>query len=227
MEFVINWQQALTSSWSLFWVSVLAILPTLFGGVLIFIIGMILAFWLRVFVERTLGKLKFHDFTKSLGVDVYLKKAGVEKNSLEVVGIISQWLAIFIFSFAAVSIFGLVSVTEVISRILLGVQSIFSVILILTGGYIISKIVETSVKLILVILGKSMAEFMARLAKYLVILLSVSAICVTYIPSPAISNLLIQILTYASILTLGIGLGLGFKDVVSALVMDIYHKIKS
>ena len=81
MNDVVSWQSALITSWAQVWTSFLAIIPQILGAVLIFAIGLVLAYWVKRIVGDVLRFAKFESISKSLGVEDFLKKSGIALKS--------------------------------------------------------------------------------------------------------------------------------------------------
>ena len=71
---VSSWQQALTASWGQVWTSFLGGLPTVLGAIVVFALGLILAYWVKHFIVQLLQLVQLEKLSKSAGIDKYLKK---------------------------------------------------------------------------------------------------------------------------------------------------------
>jgi len=112
------WQEALISAWDQVWTSFLTILPAVLGAVVVFAIGLILAYWVKRLIMEVLGVLRIEKLSGSLGIEQFLKKADVKLNLAEILGVFAQWLIILVFFLAATDILGLSSVSVVLTQVL-------------------------------------------------------------------------------------------------------------
>ena len=104
MNDITSWQAALVSSWAQVWSSFLRIIPQVLGAILVFAIGLVIAFWLKKLIADILRIVKFESLSKSLGTDQFLKKAGIRMDFTEMIAVFFQWLIILVFFLAATDI---------------------------------------------------------------------------------------------------------------------------
>jgi len=64
MEYPLVWQEALLNSWSQVWVSFLGIIPSVLGAIVVFAVGLLVAFWAKRIIVELLKLIK----VESLGL---------------------------------------------------------------------------------------------------------------------------------------------------------------
>src|SRR3990167_5176433 len=111
MNNIVTWQSALVSSWAQVWSSFLGTVPQILGAIVIFAIGLILAYWAKKLVMEVLKVVKLEMVSKTLGIDEFLKKAEIKVDFVGIVGLVVEWLIILIFFLAVVDILGLSAVS--------------------------------------------------------------------------------------------------------------------
>jgi hypothetical protein len=226
MKNITTWQQALTSSWSQVWTSFLGFLPQVLGAIIVFAIGLILAFWIRKFTIQLLKVVKINHLANSLGVSGYLKKAGVKMNISEVFGLVAEWLIIIVFFLAAVDILGLSAVSQVLTRVLGYIPNIFAAALIFVAGYVVAGVVETVTRGALASIDKKVAKPVGKLSRYFILTVSFFAAIEQLQIARSLINTFFQGLTYTIVLVFGLSIGLGSKDLVAKILNDWYEKMK-
>ncbi|KKR30641.1 hypothetical protein A2715_00440 [Candidatus Woesebacteria bacterium RIFCSPHIGHO2_01_FULL_39_32] len=220
------WQEALISAWDQVWTSFLTILPAVLGAVVVFAIGLILAYWVKRLIMEVLGVLRIEKLSGSLGIEQFLKKADVKLNLAEILGVFAQWLIILVFFLAATDILGLSSVSVVLTQVLSYIPNILAAALIFGAGYYVARLVETLVRGALTSVDHEVAKPVSKLSRFLVILVTFFAAVDQLQIAQGLIATFFQGLTYTIVLIVGLSVGLGAKDLVSKALTDWYQKIK-
>lgn len=172
MNSINTWQEALIVSWGQVWLSFVSILPSILGAIVIFSVGLIVAVWVKKLVEELLKILRIDSFAESAGVDKYLKKADIKYSSIELVGIVAQWLIILIFFLTVVDILGLSAVSRVLTNVLSFVPNVIAAALILAAGYMIAGVVDGLVRGSLVSVDHDLAKPVGKLSRWVIIVVA-------------------------------------------------------
>lgn len=226
MNGVLTWQQALISSWGQVWTSVLLILPRFLGAIVVFAIGLILAFWVKRLVVQFLKVVRFEKLAQSTGVDKYLKKADIKLSLVDLLGTVFEWIIILVFFLAVVDILGLSVVSTVLAQVLGYVPNVLASALIFAAGYIVGGFVDGLVRGALASVDHDAAKPVGRLARWVIIVVAAfAAIDQLQIARNFIATFF-QGLTYTIVLVVGLSVGLGAKDLVAKILNDWYEKIK-
>ncbi len=226
MNTVSSWQTALVASWSQVWVSFLGIIPSVFGAIVIFAVGLIFAYWVKRLVVEILSLTKVENLTKSIGIDSYLKKSGIKAGFVEMVGMIFEWFIILVFFLAAVDILGLTAVSRVLTSVLGYVPNIIAAALILAAGYFIANLVEKLIRGALVSVDHETAKPVGKLARWVILVIVFFAAVEQLQIARGLVTTFFQGLTYTIVLVVGLSFGLGAKDLVSKVLNDWYEKVK-
>lgn len=226
MRGVSAWQQALVASWNQVWASFLQVLPTIIGAILIFAIGLVLAYWVKRLLIEILNVLKFKKVSESLGVKEFLKKADIKLDLVEILGVVAEWLIILVFFLAAVDILGLSVVSTVLAQVLSYIPNILAAALIFGAGYFVANLVEGLVRGALVSVDHEAAKPVGKLARWVVLLVAFFAAVDQLQIAQGLIGTFFQGLTYTIVLAVGLSVGLGAKDLVSKVLTDWYEKIK-
>ncbi|MGC9343815.1 MAG: mechanosensitive ion channel family protein [Bacteroidales bacterium] len=226
MRNINTWQDFLITSWSQVWSSFLKVFPSILGAIVIFSIGLIVAVWVKKLVVELLKLFRLDKLTKSSGVDKYLKKAEIKYSTIELIGIVFQWLIILIFFLTSVDILGLSAVSDVLSDVLAFVPNVIAAALILAAGYIIADVVNGLVRGMLVSVDHDLAKPVGKLARWLIIVIAFFAAVDQLQIAQGLISTFFQGLTYTIVLVVGLSVGLGAKDLVSKVLNDWYEKIQ-
>ena len=226
MNGVLTWQQALISSWGQVWTSVLLILPRFLGAIVVFAIGLILAFWVKRLVVQFLKVVRFEKLAQTTGVDKYLKKADIKLSLVDLLGTVFEWIIILVFFLAVVDILGLSVVSTVLAQVLGYVPNVLASALIFAAGYIVGGFVDGLVRGALASVDHDAAKPVGRLARWVIIVVAAfAAIDQLQIARNFIATFF-QGLTYTIVLVVGLSVGLGAKDLVAKILNDWYEKIR-
>ncbi|KKQ52249.1 hypothetical protein A2865_02255 [Candidatus Woesebacteria bacterium RIFCSPHIGHO2_01_FULL_39_17] len=226
MRGVSVWQQALISSWAQVWTSFLAILPTVLGAIVIFAIGLILAYWIKRLVNELLKAVKFEKLSESLGIEQYLKKAEIKLDLAGVLAVFFQWIVILVFFLTAVDILGLSVVSEVLARVLSYIPNILAAALIFGAGYFVAGVVESVVRGAFASVDHEAAKPVAKFTRWVIILVTFFAAVEQLQIARGLIATFFQGLTYTIVLVVGLSVGLGAKDVVAKILNDWYEKVR-
>ncbi len=220
------WQSALITSWTQVWTSLLGIIPVVLGAIIVFSIGLVLAYWAKRMVIEFLKILRVEKISDQLGIEKFLKKAEVKLSFINILGSLVEWIIILVFFLSAVDILGLTVVSTVLTQVLSYIPNILAASLILGAGYIFSGLVENLVRGSLTSVDHSLAKPVGKLARWILLLVTFFAAVDQLQIARGLINTFFQGLTYTIVLVIGLSVGLGARDLVSKILTDWYEKIK-
>ena len=226
MNTISTWQGALISSWAEVWSSFLSVLPSLIGAIVIFAIGLILAYWAKRLIVELLRVVQLERLTKSAGVDRYLEKADIKMSFIELLGTLVEWIVILVFFIAVVEILGLSAVSQVLFSVLAYIPNVIAAVLIFAAGYIVGGLADGLVRGALASIDHDVAKPLGRLARWLIIVVAFFAAIDQLQIARGLIATFFQGLTYTIVLVVGLSVGLGAKDLVSKILNEWYDKIK-
>lgn len=226
MGTVSSWQMALTASWAQVWSAFLGILPSILGAILVFAIGLIIAYWAKRLVTEVLKMVKLDKLSKSAGIDGYLSKAEIKLDLVGLIASLVEWIIILTFFLAVVDILGLNVVSLVLTRVLGYIPNILAASLIFGAGYFVAGLVESLVKGALVSVDHEAAKPVGKLARWVILVVAFFAAVEQLQIARGLITTFFQGLTYTIVLALGLSLGLGAKDLVGKVLSDWYEKVR-
>ncbi len=226
MNGIAIWQGALIASWQEVWVSFLGILPSVLGAIVIFAIGLVLAYWAKRLVIESLRLIQTDKLIKSAGIDKYLVKADIKYTFVELLATIVEWLIILVFFLAVVDILGLNIVSQVLISVLAYLPNVLAAVLIFAAGYIVAGVVDSLVRGALVSVDHAVAKPLGKFARWLILIIAFFAAVSELQIAQGLIATFYQGLTYTLVLAVGLSVGLGAKDVVAKILDDWYEKLK-
>ena len=226
MDLFTAWQSALSASWSDVWTSVFGFVPNILGAIVVFVVGLIIAYWLKKIVVEVLKLAQIDDLARNAGVEKYLDRAEIKLSLSEILGTLVEWLVILTFFLAVVDILGLTAVSTVLLSVLGYIPNIIAAVLILAAGLIIARLVDGLVRGALVSVDHEAAKPLGKAARWLIILIAFFAAVDQLQVAQGLVNTFFQGLTYTIVLVVGLSVGLGSKDLISKILTDWYEKVK-
>jgi hypothetical protein len=145
------------------------LLPRLGVGVVVLIVGWLLARVARFAVTKALRAINFNVLTERAGLDGFLKQGGVEVDTVGIIGLLVYWLVILAALFIAASGLGLPNVTDLLARIMLFVPRVIVIVLIIAFGAYFARFVCASITTYCKNAGIRDGELLGRLAQYTVL----------------------------------------------------------
>ena len=222
-NFLLNVQDSLTGAATSILVSLVSYIPTLLAAVVVFIIGIVLANWLKAIVIKLLNVLRLSEVLSKGGFKHFLENAEITQKVEMVIGELVRYLTMLIFFVASINLLGLHTVTQVLNGLLSYLPNIFAAVLIFGAGVVLAGFLEKLVKGSLGGIDIKLSRLMAKFTSYLVVVFTVlAAISQLGIAKNLIDTVFIGFVGMLS-LALGLSLGLGSKDLVKAILED-WHK---
>lgn len=226
MGLLSSWQEALLSSWAQVWTSFLGILPSLLGAIVIFAVGLLLAYWVKRLIIEALKLIRFEKVSSSIGADKYLAKAEIRYGLIELLGTTVEWIIILVFFLAAVDILGLSAVSSVLATVLGYIPNVIAAALIFAAGYIVAGLAAALVRSALVSVDHEAARPIGRLTRWVILLVTFFAALDQLKIAQGLIATFFQGLTYTIVLVVGLSVGLGAKDLVAKILNEWYERIQ-
>lgn len=225
-NFVYSFENSLSFAFNQMMVGIISYLPSLLGALVIFLLGLILAGWLKKLTIKLLSLIKLDGAIKNAAIKDFLKNAQITGKIEIVIGEVIRWLTIVLFFVASVNILGLTSVSLFLNNIILGIPTLIAAVIILAVGIVIAGFLEKMVK---GSLGSSDPAF-SRLVGKVVSYATMTLFILAAISQLGIARFFIEttFTGFIAALALGIGisLGLGSKDLVKTLLDSWYKNLK-
>lgn len=220
-----TWQEALLTSWNQVWSSFLGFLPSFISAVIVFVVGIFVASWVRRIVEEILKAVRLEDLSRTSGFDGYLRRADIGLSATTLVGTVVKWLLLLVFFIATVEILGLSAVSTVLAGVLGYVPNVVAAALIFGVGFIVAGVVDGLVRGAFATIDHEAAKPVGRVARWVVLVVAFFAAVDQLRIAPALIDTFFQGLTWTFVLIFGLSIGLGAKDFVAKVLEDWYRRI--
>lgn len=143
-----------------------AFLPRLLLGLVILLVGWLVAKGVRVGTEKALRAFNFNVLFERSGLDSFLRQGGARSDTIRVFGLLAFWLVLLMAALVAASAMGLPNVSDLLRRVIWFLPRLFIGLLILAGGSYFARFVGSTVASY----GRSAklrdAAFLGKVAQY-------------------------------------------------------------
>lgn len=221
-----GYSNALVRAWNDVITRLFAFLPSLIAALAVFIIGWIIAGWLRSLTIKLLEAFRLSKLLKGTGIKKFLEKADVTTQIEEALGALIKWLIVLVFFIASVNILGLTTVSLVLESILAYIPSVISAALILGIGVLISGFVESLVKGAFGSINVKTGRLLGKITSYtIVIFAALAAISELRIAQAFINTIFTGFIAMLAI-GFGLAIGLGAKELVARVLSEWYEQFR-
>ena len=218
-----SWQNSLQLGLTYTIAQFTSFLPRLVGAFLVFVIGLLIARFIRSLVIRTLETLRVSKMVEKTPLELFFKNAEFGQKIEVVIGSVFYWLFLFLVVYTSVSILGLTPLSIFMDRILSYIPHIFSALIIFFFGVLLAGIAESVVKSGLRSLEAQSARLLAKTVSY-------GVVTIAAVAELGIASQFITILFFGVVLLFALGgglaLGLGGQFTVKKILEEWYQKSK-
>jgi len=133
------------------------------------VVFLVLARVARFAVRRGLRAINVHVVTERAGLDGFLKRGGLESDTIDIFAMIVYWLLIVVGLLLAFDVLGLSTVRDLLRQVVQYAPSLAAALVILTLGAYFAMFVGNTISAYFRGIGTRDAELLGRLAQYVVI----------------------------------------------------------
>lgn len=197
-------------------------IPNLINGLIILILGYLIARFVRWLVKTILQKVKFDPLIEKSGLTGTLRGLGVKTPISEIIAGVIFFLLLLSFMISAVRLMGLEPVARLLEQVLAFLPNLIAAVIVFMLGGVISKFTGDLVTTVAAGAGLSYARVLGRIVQYLVslfvLIVALGALGVD--TTVLVTSLPIVIASFG--LALGLALGLGARSAVQNIIAGYY-----
>jgi hypothetical protein len=156
--------RTMLDSFKSFWDQLLQFLPQLLFGIVILIVGWLLAKLIRLVLIKFLKFIRLDSIAEKAGIEDFLLKGGVQYSSVIIVANIIYWIMMLILTLAVLESLGLGAADDLFNRML---QYIPNIII----GTLFAKFMRSTIFTYLSNIGMSGAVFISNTAQWAILFL--------------------------------------------------------
>ena len=205
-----------------FWKSFVSFLPVLFGGLLILIIGLVVANLLKGILITLFSFLKLERLFQST--------KAIEKGEVklweDVIAEIVRWTVIILFLIPTLQVWGLSEATTVLNQILFYIPNVVIAVVIGFVGLVSSNLLANVVKRTIKTLGSTTANTLAVFTKSVIVFFTILVVLNQLGLAQDIIRILLTGIIGMLALAGGLAFGLGGKDIARDLLSELTKKVK-
>jgi len=204
-----------TDAWNAFAVKITAFLPELIGAIIIFVVGWIIARFVKLGVEKLLKLVRFDKATEKTGVREFLKKGDIVKAPSEIIGSLVYWFIMILVIIASMDAVGLPIVSGLLNSIFLYIPNVVAAIIVLLLGFLLGNLLSAVVRTAASNAGLKNAEGLGKLALYAIVFFSGAIALIQLGIGEDIVVSAFGFVFGAAALALALAFGLGGRDVAA------------
>ncbi len=205
-----------------FWVSFVNFLPDLFGGLIILVIGLIIANLLK---RLLLTLFEFFRLERFFSQTKAMDKGEV-KLWEEVVVEILRWTVVVLFLIPTLEVWGLSRATVVLNQILFYLPNVLIAVIIGFFGLVVSNLVSDLVKRSVKTLGSTSANALAVFAKTVIVFFTALVVLNQLGVAQDLVRILFTGIVGMLALAGGLAFGLGGKEMARDVLDELKAKMK-
>ncbi|MFH1997601.1 MAG: mechanosensitive ion channel domain-containing protein [Patescibacteria group bacterium] len=204
--------------------TVAAYLPSIIGALAIFILGLIVAKMFRGTTKKVLKWVGFTKLVERTNLDEVLQKAGVKKDTVEILASIVYWIVLLVFLSAVFEALGLEVVVKTFNQLIAYLPNIIVAIITVILALMVGRFVKSAIMAGLEKLHIAYGNVVAVIAEGLVVLLGASIAASQLGLDITIITANVTAIVIGVVALLVLALGLGSRTVVSNIIGGYYTK---
>ncbi|CAN5638332.1 hypothetical protein BH23PAT2_BH23PAT2_09940 [soil metagenome] len=206
-----------------FWKAIGGFLPSLFGAILLIIIGAFVAKIVEKLIAKLFALLNVNEFKKNKTVKKTLDSTDLNFDVAGIAGRVGFWIVIIIFALAAAEVLGLDAMRDTIRDLLGYVPNVLAGIIVLTITIAGARLVRDAITAALTRMSVDFARPVANVSYYvLVIFGTLMALDQLGFDTTILTNN-ITVIVAGFTLALALAFGLGGRDVAGRIVEQMYN----
>lgn len=201
--------ESLAASFSAVWGGVAAFVPHFVAAVLLVFVGSILADLVGKLVRQILSAIRLDQALRSVGLEDYVRRAGMSLDSGAFFGALVKWFLVVVFLVQALGALGLTSVTLFLSNVAGYLPQVSVAAFVLLAGLVVGEVMEGVVSAGARLTSLGRANFLGSVCRWAIwIFSSVVALYqlgVTAVFSETVLNAVVMSMALAAGLAFGLG----------------------
>lgn len=198
-------------------------IPRLIGGLVVLIIGLVIAAVVDRLVITLLKAIRFETFLKRYGLS---QVEGTEVSWSQVLAELARWTIIIVFLIPTMQVWGIGGATGVLNQILLYIPNVVIAVIIALVGLVFAKLAHDTTLSATKSLGKDLAHTTALIARWSIIIF----VALVVLNQLGVAADLIKILFTGFVAFLaiagGLAFGLGGSDTAKEILNSLKEKFK-
>jgi hypothetical protein len=201
-----------------------AFLPNLLTGIIVFILGLLLAWLVKILVVRIIRLLKLDSAFARSGVADALQKMAVKDTPAKLIGRMFFWLVAIIFFVLSLSVMKVPVIDQLLEKFLLYLPNIFVALIILAIGYFLSNFLGRAALIASVNAGVKISSLLSKGVKTVIMLFAFAMSLEQLGIGRSTVIAAFTVVFGGVVLALALAFGLGGKDLARTLLEKRFKK---
>jgi hypothetical protein len=201
-----------------------AFLPNLLTGIVVFALGLVVAWLVKVLVVRIIRLLKLDSAFARSGVTDALQKMAVKDTPAKLIGRMFFWLVAIIFFVLSLSVMKVPVIDQLLEKFLLYLPNIFVALIILAIGYFLSNFLGRAALIASVNAGVKISSLLSKGVKTVIMLFAFAMSLEQLGIGRSTVIAAFTIVFGGVVLALALAFGLGGKDLARTLLEKRFKK---
>jgi hypothetical protein len=208
------------------WQGFINFIPTLIGGLIIFLVGVVIGNGVAQLIEKIIEIIKLDKALEKAGVKEFTDRANISLNSGYFLGQLVKWLIILSFLVAACNIWGLTAVGEFLRSVVNFLPRLIVAVLIMLAAIVLGEYFARFVKASVAGSGLKFQGFLASLARWAFYIFGLLAALSQLQVATYIINTLFTGIVAMLALAGGLAFGLGGKELAQEMLRKFKEELE-
>lgn len=207
-------------------IKVWSYVPTIFGAIIILVVGWIIAKFIEAIVVRALKAARLDAVSDKAGVANMLAQGDIKWTLSELIGVIIYWVVMLSVLAAVLNILNLTVAGDLLSRMVAYIPNIIVAIFVLVLGSFLASFIAGIVRTTASNAGLGNAKLLAKITQSVLIIFAVIIAIEQLNIATAFIAFAVNIILASIGLGAAIAFGLGCKDIAAKAMSDLINKVK-
>lgn len=226
MNVTMEWYEVTMAELTNLWVGFLGFIPQLFGALIVFSIGLLIAAGIGKLISMVLEKLRFNQIFEKGHWKSALEKADINVDASGFIGGIIKWILAIVFLMAAVEILGMDKFAELLQSVLAYLPNVVVAALIFVVAVLISDIVEKVLRAAVEGAQMNSGHMVGVIVRWSIWIFAVLMILNQLWIGGEVPVIVTQGIVAFFAIAGGLAFGLGGKEVAQEMLQDVRQKMK-
>jgi len=207
-------------------IKVWSYIPTLFGAIVILVVGWFIAKFVEAIIVRALKAARLDVISDKAGIANMLAQGEIKWTLSELLGVIIYWIMMLSVLAVAFNALNLTVASELLSKLVAYIPNIIIAIFVLVLGSFLASFMAGIVRTAASNAGIGTAKLMGKITQAVLIIFAVIVAIEQLNIATAFIAFAVNIILASIGLALAISFGLGCKDIAAKAMSDLLNNIK-
>ncbi len=206
-------------------------IPSLISGVVLIILGLIIAAIIRSIVNKVLQSLNFDALADRVGIGRFVEATGVNADPIKIISSLVYWLVFLIFLNSALIAMHITAFSQILNALYLYIPQVVAAVIILLVGLAAANFLADIIRGLVGLTRTGFQNILADLTKIVIMLFTILAALQQLNIATSLLNILFSGIVIAMALgvglAVGISFGLGGRDLATQSLTMFLQSIRS